>query len=353
MTTIKRNEGYRLPAEWEPQSGIQLTWPHAGTDWKPYLKEITDTFVELVREFARREQVLIVTPDVESTRSKITEQLGNDVLLNITFFECETNDTWARDHGAITMVSEHIEGNKIEKYRLLDFRFNGWGEKFDWEKDNAITPQLSTGGVLSGTLESHDDFVLEGGAIESDGHGTVMTTSTCLLAPHRNQPLDREDIELRLREWFNAERIVWLDHGQLIGDDTDGHIDTLVRMAPDNTLLYVGCDDESDPQFAELYAMEEELRALRTLQGNPYRLLRLPMPRAIYYDDDRLPATYANFVILNEAVIVPTYGQPDLDEEAMDLVGQAFPDREIVGIDAKVVVRQHGSLHCLTMQQPK
>ena len=194
--------------------------------------------------------------------------------------------------------------------------------------------------------------MLEGGSIESDGRGTVFTTSQCLLAPHRNQPLTREDIELKLKEYLRAERIVWLDHGNLTGDDTDGHIDTIVRIAPDNTLLYVACDDSGDEQYDDFRALENQLRDLRTIDGEPYRLLRLPMPDAIFDDGDRLPATYANFVITNGAVICPTYNQPAKDAQAMKIIGEAFPGREVIGIDACTVIRQHGSLHCLTMQYP-
>ncbi len=206
------------------------------------------------------------------------------------------------------------------------------------------------GGTLHGNYIDHNDFVLEGGSIESDGKGTVFTTSCCLLAPHRNQPLTREDIEQRLKQWLCADRVVWIDHGQLKGDDTDGHIDTLVRTAPDDTLVYVGCDDEGDEQYAELRAMEEQLRTLRTANGDAYRLVRLPMPDAMYFDCERLPATYANFIIINGAVIYPTYGQPQKDEEARRAILSAFPDRHLIGIDSSVIVRQHGSLHCCSMQ---
>ena len=182
-------------------------------------------------------------------------------------------------------------------------------------------------------MEEHLDFVLEGGSIESDGKGTVFTTSQCLLAPNRNQPLSKEGIEDYLKRVLCAERIVWLDHGNLIGDDTDGHIDTIVRIAPDDTILYVKCDDYKDEQFQDFEALESQLQCLRTKEGKPYRLLPLPMPKAMYDDGDRLPATYANFLIINGAVLVPTYNQPELDKKAMEIIQQAFPDREIVGID--------------------
>lgn len=301
-------------AEWEPQSAVQLTWPHKDTDWAPILPEITAVYEEMKREIESRETVIVVD-------------------------DIPHNDTWARDHGFIT-VEEN--GQLI----LLDFKFNGWGEKFAAELDNDINRQLYEQQLVKGIYESHLDFVLEGGSIESDGKGTIFTTTCCLMAPHRNQPLTQQEIEQQLKEWLGTERIVWINHGSLIGDDTDGHIDTLVRIAPNDTLLYIGADDE----HPDLLLMEQELQQLRTIDGHPYRLLRLPMPRPIYDDGERLPATYANYLVINGAVLVPTYNQPDLDQEAISTIGKAFPDREIIGIDCRAVIRQHGSLHCCTMQ---
>ena len=301
-------------AEWEPQSAVQLTWPHKDTDWAPILPEITAVYEEMKREIESRETVIVVD-------------------------DIPHNDTWARDHGFIT-VEEN--GQLI----LLDFKFNGWGEKYAAELDNDINRQLYEQQLVKGIYESHLDFVLEGGSIESDGKGTIFTTTCCLMAPHRNQPLTQQEIEQQLKEWLGAERIVWINHGSLIGDDTDGHIDTLVRIAPNDTLLYIGADDE----HPDLLLMEQELQQLRTIDGHPYRLLRLPMPRPIYDDGERLPATYANYRVINGAVLVPTYNQPDLDQEAISTIGKAFPDREIIGIDCRAVIRQHGSLHCCTMQ---
>ena len=312
----------RMPAEWEPQRCVQLTWPHAATDWAPMLDEITAVYDEMKREIEKREPVLVVGDDIPH------------------------NDTWARDHGFITVEETSALRHQPSDILLLDFRFNGWGEKFPAELDNQINRRLYDRGLLQGTYEPHLDFVLEGGSIESDGRGTIFTTECCLMAPHRNQPLSKQQIEARLKGWLGAERVVWLQHGSLLGDDTDGHIDTLVRICPDDTLLYIG----SDADYPDLIEMESELQALRTIGGKPYRLLRLPLPRPIYDEGERLPATYANYLVVNGAVLVPTYAQPDLDREAMDIIQQAYPDREIVGIDCRPVIRQHGSLHCCTMQ---
>ena len=307
-------------SEWENQSMVQLTWPHEGTDWAPILDEITAVYKEMAREIRKREPLLIVD-------------------------SIPHNDTWARDHGFIT-IEETSFDHKSKALVLLDFCFNGWGDKFEATLDNQINKHLFEQGLVKGVYEDHLDFVLEGGSIESDGKGTIFTTECCLMAPHRNQPLTKQEIENRLKEWLGAERIVWLQHGSLLGDDTDGHIDTLVRICPYDTLLYTG----GDKDHPDLALMEEELKSLRTLEGKPYRLLKLPLPRPIFDDGDRLPATYANYLVINGSVLVPTYNQPDLDEEAMRIIGQAFPDRQIVGIDCRAVIKQHGSLHCCTMQ---
>ena len=325
----------RMPAEWEPQSMVQLTWPHKDTDWAPILPEITAVYNEMAREIRKREKLLIVAP------AEVQPPTLNSYLITLN-----TNDTWARDHGFITVEELTANSQKPKTKILLDFCFNGWGEKFEATLDNEINRHLYDQGLIKGIYESHLDFVLEGGSIESDGKGTIFTTSCCLMAPHRNQPLTQSEIEQRLKQSLGAERVVWINHGSLIGDDTDGHIDTLVRICPNDTLLYIGSDEE----HPDLLLMEEELKTFRTLEGKPYRLLKLPLPRPIYDGDDRLPATYANYLVINDAVLVPTYNQPDLDQEAMRIIQQAFPDREIVGIDCRAVIKQHGSLHCCTMQ---
>lgn len=291
------------------------------------LDEITATYEQMAHEISRREELLIIGKNG---------------------FDFPSDDTWARDHGFISLVDDH--GHR----RLLDFCFNGWGKKFPAEKDNALNRHISKQEIIKGEYVNCLDFVLEGGSIESDGKGTVFTTSCCLLAPNRNQPLTKQEIEDRLLQELHARRILWIDYGHLEGDDTDGHIDTLVRICPNDTLLYVGCDDPDDSQYEDLQRMEKQLQTFRTLDGSPYRLIRLPMPHPIYdTDGSRLPATYANFLVINGAVLCPTYNQPDLDNEALRLIGKAFPNRLAIPIDCRSIIKQHGSLHCCTMQFPK
>ena len=341
---------YILPAEWYTQSCVQLTWPHEDTDWRDYLDDITETFVQIAKAVAHYEPLVIAAKYPERVREVLAESLNDDEMARVSIYECDNNDTWARDHAFITLVPTT---DASAPCRLLDFRFNGWGEKFAADKDNRINRTLYDKGVFSGERVDYDDFVLEGGSIESDGRGTVLTTSVCLMAPHRNQPMTQAEVETVLKERLCARKIVWFDYGQLIGDDTDGHIDTIVRVCPDNTLLYVGCDDENDPQYADLKALENQLQQATDADGRPYRLLKLPMPDALYDDGDRLPATYANFLIINGAVIVPTYNQEENDARALELVAEAFPGYDIIGIDSQTIVRQHGSIHCLTMQSPE
>lgn len=335
-----------LPAEWHPQSAVQLTWPHAATDWADYLEEAERCYLRMAYEIALRQPLLIVSTDSVALQALLEEQLPAHVLANITLHQCPTNDTWARDHGFITVMGP-------EGVELHDYRFNGWGGKFDAQHDNAINASLFAQGRLKGEYIDHLDFELEGGGIESDGRGTLLVTSECLLNPNRNPQYTKADIEARLKAWLGMERILWLDHGYLAGDDTDSHIDTLARLCPNDTIVYVRCTDPEDEHYEALRAMEEQLRTFRTPTGQPYRLLPLPMARPAYYEGERLPATYANFLIINGAVLYPTYGTPTQDEAAAKVLATAFPHYDIVGIDCQVLIRQHGSLHCATMQFPR
>ncbi len=333
----------RLPAEWEPQDGIILAWPHAESDWQPYLEQVEPVFCELAREISRFERLIIVVPPGMEITGKLRQ--ADTTMENIVLCPTGTNDTWARDFGPITVLRNGTP-------QLLDFGFNGWGLKFAADLDNRITRQLAEAGVFRAPLRTIG-MILEGGSIESDGQGTILTTAECLLNPNRNPHLSREGLEPALAELLGADRILWLENGYLAGDDTDSHIDTLARLCPDDTILYVSCDDPADEHYQALAAMAEELRHLRTRKGDPYRLIPLPWPAAAYDDDgSRLPATYANFLVINGAVLVPTYAGPR-DAEALAAVRETFPEREVIGVDCRALILQHGSLHCVTMQLPK
>lgn len=335
-----------LPAEWAPQSGVQLTWPHSGTDWAPILPQVTECYIKMAMEIALREPLIIVAQNPDETDSILKEKLPAEALRRIRIFQMPTDDTWARDHGFITLVSP-------QGPLLLDFQFNGWGKKFQAEKDNRICREMMEQNAVRGIYIDHLDFVLEGGSIESDGRGTILTTSQCLMAPNRNQPLSLADIENRLKEYLHAKHILWLNHGYLEGDDTDSHIDTLARLCPNDTIAYVQCTQTDDPHYEELKLMEEELETLRTEEGNPYRLIPLPMAAPAHDEDGlRLPATYANFLVINGAVLMPVYNHPELDELAHKQLQKAFPRHQIVDIDCRPLIIQHGSLHCCTMQFP-
>lgn len=335
-----------LPAEWAPQSAVQLTWPHKETDWAPILPQVTECYVRIALEIALREQLIIVTPHPDEVDALLRERLPEKARRNIALYQMPTDDTWARDHGFITLIGP-------QGPLLLDFQFNGWGKKFRADQDNMICRRMVQQHALHGTYIDHLDFVLEGGSIESDGRGTLLTTSHCLTAPNRNQPLSLSEIEERLKAYLHARRVLWLHHGFLEGDDTDSHVDTLARFCPNDTIAYVRCADHADPHFEELRLMEEELQRLRTEDGKPYHLVPLPMAEPAYDEEGmRLPATYANFLIINGAVLMPTYHHDELDRLARQQLQQAFPRHEIIGIDSRALIIQHGSLHCCTMQFP-
>ncbi|MBO8437607.1 MAG: agmatine deiminase family protein [Bacteroidetes bacterium] len=336
---------YILPPEWAEQSGIQLTWPHKDTDWNYMLDEVTECYVRIAVEISRREKLLIVTPHPEDVERLLE---GKACKERIRYVEAPTDDTWARDHGGITVYD-----GDTRKYVILDFGFNGWGNKFRHSLDNAVTRRCFSEGVLDAGYEDNNDFILEGGSIECDGDSTLMTTTECLMSQERNPALSRGEIEARLKKKFGVSNIIWLEHGRLEGDDTDGHIDTLARFAPDNTILYVRCSDAADTHYEELAEMEKEILKARNIHGEPYRTIPLPMADAVFADGERLPATYANFLIMNGAVLYPTYSQSENDRDAAVALSKAFPGYEIVGIDCLPLIKQHGSLHCITMQYPK
>ena len=331
-----------FPAEWHPQSAVQLTWPHPDTDWQADLAVVTECFQQIAYEIASRQPLLVVGHNVDEIKS----QLAHCPTDNLSLYEIPTNDTWARDHSGITV----LENGKLV---LLDFQFNGWGLKFPANLDNQITQQLYKQGAFPhATYRSMKHFVLEGGSIESDGEGTLFTTVNCLLSANRNNTLTKEEVEVFLKNHLGLQRILWLHYGYLAGDDTDSHIDTLARFCDAQTIAYVQCTDPADEHHEALSGMEKELQAFTTLKGEPYRLIPLPMAEAVWDEEGhRLPATYANFLIINEAVLLPFYGTKQ-DAVAQKQLQSAFPERAIVGISCEALIRQHGSLHCVTMQYP-
>jgi agmatine deiminase len=335
----------RLPAEWEEQDGVLLAWPHESTDWHPNLAEVEPVFIEIVRRVAEYERVLLVAPDAGSLEEKL--RAAGVPIGRVAVYSIPGNDTWARDFGPITVLREG-------KPLLLDFGFNGWGLKFAAHFDNQITGRLHEAGAFGAVPRKTVGLILEGGSIESDGEGTLLTTTECLLSPNRNPHLSRAELEDALRELLGASHFLWLENSYLAGDDTDSHVDTLARLAPGETILYVACDDQSDEHYPILSRMAAELRGFRTADGRPYRLIPLPWPKPCFDGEgQRLPATYANFLVVNGAVLVPTYRDDEKDTKALREIGGAFPDRAIIGIDCLPLIEQHGSLHCVTMQLPK
>ncbi len=336
-----------LPAEWYPQSGVMLTWPRPGGDWAPWLDQVDPVFVAIAREVTQCEALLVSAYD-EAHRAHILGLLqaeGVD-LARVDLRIMPSDDSWARDHGPITVLDHGSP-------RLLDFGFNGWGNKFSAELDNTLSRRLQSAGAFGACPLQTLDLILEGGSIESDGQGTLLTTQECLLSPERNPQFELVEIEAQLRQLFGVERVLWLTEGALEGDDTDGHIDTLARFCDPHTIAHVVCDDPSDPHHAPLQAMRAQLRAMRDYQGNPYRLIELPLPAPIHSaEGQRLPATYANFLIINGAVLLPTYRDP-LDALAVERLQAVFPAHRVVAIDCRPLVEQYGSLHCVTMQLPQ
>lgn len=337
---------YILAAEWEHQSEVLLALPHPGTDWSYMLPQVHECYAQLLRALLQSDaKPCLLTHAAQYAR----QVLPGDCLEGTVIVEAEYNDTWIRDYGPLTL--RNAEG----KIRLADFGFNGWGLKFAADKDNLVTNKLfgpdSSGFPLNG-YRNYLGYVLEGGSIETDGRGTILTTSRCLCSPNRNGGLSKAEIERVFSKLLGISHFLWLDHGGLTGDDTDSHIDTLARICPDETILYVGCSDPKDEHYEPLHAMKEQLMSLRTPQDNQYNLIELPLPRAIFDEDDghRLPATYANYLVTNKAILMPVYRQPDMDELACKIVRVAYPDHEVIPVDCTALIRQHGSLHCATMQ---
>lgn len=335
-----------LLPEFAPQSGVILTWPHRFSDWQPRLALIEPVYLDLARAISAQEPLLVLARD-NGHRSHIRQLLaaaGIDTT-RIHLACIPTNDTWVRDYGPLSVLRDgHLH--------LLDYTFNAWGGKYAANLDDAVTAGLHAGGWFGNLPCRRLPLVLEGGSIEVDGAGTLLTTSRCLLAPTRNPTLGRAGLERHFREELGVERVLWLEHGELAGDDTDAHVDMLARFCDTGTIAYSQCTDPSDRHFAPLSAMQRQLRDFRTRAGDPYRLVPLPIPAPVYDDEgQRLPASYANFLILNGAVLLPVYDDP-ADAVAQQTLAGCFPDRSIVPVRCVNLIEQYGSLHCATMQLP-
>ncbi|MDE6340830.1 MAG: agmatine deiminase family protein [Muribaculaceae bacterium] len=334
----------RFIPEWEPVEYVMLALPTESTDWNYILQEAIDQYQRLVKALTDANvAVALLCPDAAAC-AEIMKECNADL---IRYIEMDYNDTWIRDYGLITVM-------KDDRLRALDFGFNAWGLKFAADKDNLVNLNLNTRGLLQPlTYRNERDFVLEGGSVDTDGSGTVLTTSRCLQSPNRNGGLTKSELNEVLARRLGTDHVLWLDHGALEGDDTDSHIDTLARMAPGDTIVFTGTRNFDDPQFESLLAMRAQLSMMRTAEGNPYNLVELPLPDAVLDEDgSRLPATYANYLVANGTIFMPTYAQPDNDTLAMRSIRIAFPDHNVVGIDCRTLLRQHGSLHCATMQVP-
>lgn len=336
----------RLPAEWEPQDAVLLAWPHAGTDWAARLDSVEGTCAALIAAISQCEPALVCVPDPEigAHAAALLRDADAD-MSRIRFVEIAYNDTWLRDSGPLTLLADN------DRFVLTDFRFTGWGGKFEAAQDDALIAGLIERGIFQCTAQHQRvDWALEGGAIESDGRGTLLTTWRCLHQRHPDQ--SREAIDAILCKELAAQRVLWLDHGYLQGDDTDAHVDTLARFAPDDAIVFQACSDPDDAHYAELAAMRRELEALRTMDGKPYRLFDLPWPKPILDEGRRLAASYANYLIVNGAVLVPAYGDV-VDDAAAVTIRLAHPGREVVQVPCRPLIWQNGSLHCMTMQLPQ
>lgn len=318
----------RIPAEWEEQEALIVVFPSYESDWAHSIHEIQQTYLEFIHKIAIYQTCIVLCEDKKALSNLLP------TLQNIILVEMKTNDTWIRDFGGINVY-------KGKKRLTYDFIFNAWGNKFDASIDNTITQKLFDEGYLSGKLESFD-FVLEGGSIDSNGKGVMLSTAYCLYEQNRNAHLGKKKIKKTLMKLFGLKKLIILKHGALLGDDTDSHIDTLARFVDKKTIAYVKCYDKKDIHFTELKKMEKELKKLN------FDLLPLPLPSPKYFQDHRIPATYMNFVLINNAVLVPTYSDP-LDAQVLEIFAQQFPKRDIVGIESSILIREHGSLHCASM----
>jgi agmatine deiminase len=336
--------GFRMPAEWERQEAVWLSWPHRRATWPGSFRPIPGKFAEVAAHISLREKVRINIGAGHLRRAhSLIARAGAD-MGNVEFFGHPTNDAWCRDHGPI-----FVRNDRTGEVALTDWGFNAWGEKYaPFDLDNGIPRRIARALSLR---RFEQGMVLEGGSIEVNGRGLLLTTESCLLNRNRNPGLSRREIERNLRDWLGVRTILWLGGG-ILGDDTDGHVDDLTRFFSESGLVTSVERDRRDPNHGVLAENLERLRALRAPSGGRFRIVELPLPAPRQYRGHRLPATYANFLVINGAVLVPSFRQPRRDREAAEILASCFPGREVVPIDCLELVVGLGTLHCISQQQP-
>lgn len=337
--------GFRMPAEWEPHQATWLSWPHNEETWPDELPRVEATMAQAVAALAPHETVHINVNDAGHERHVRAVLDDAGVRGDVHLHRIPTNDAWVRDHGAIFVVRDGDAGREVA---ATDWGFNSWGGKYPpFDLDNAVPAQMAD---LLGVRRFVADIILEGGSIEVNGHGQLLTTEQCLLNPNRNPHLDRAAIEQRLRDFLGVRDVLWLGEG-IIGDDTDGHIDDITRFVDPNTVVTAVDRDRESPNYAPLQENLERLRTMRGADGQPLRIIELAMPAPVRLKGEYMPASYANFYIANQTVLLPVYGDPN-DEEAVAVLRRCFPDRTVVPIRCNDVIWGLGAFHCLTQQVP-
>ncbi|QDU30759.1 Agmatine deiminase [Anatilimnocola aggregata] len=333
--------GYRWPAEWERQASVWLSWPRNPATWPDKFEPVPAEFAQFVRTIARYEPVNILAGGSEILAQ--AKSLVGD-LPNVTIHDIATNDAWCRDHGPI-----FLSGPKGTQPALVDWEYNAWGGKYPpFDKDNLV-PKII--GKLQGRKVFTPGIILEGGAIEGNGEGLLITTESCLLNPNRNPHLSREQVERYLADYLAIKKVLWLTGGEMAGDDTDGHIDQIARFINPRTIVVCVCDDPTDDNYGPTQQNLVELQNLTDLEGRPFEVVRLPLPKPLFVDDQRLPAGYGNFLIVNDAVIVPQFGDP-ADATAIGILQDLMPKHQVVGSPSLDLVWGLGSFHCLSQQEP-
>jgi agmatine deiminase len=342
-----KNSRFRMPAEWEPHKGTWLAWPHNVDHWPGNFEPIPHVYAEIIRALVLSEKVFVCVNDSEMeayAKGTLKEARIEETLLeNVSFFMIPTDASWSRDHGPIFV--RDISGSLL----ITDWTFNAWGGKYEpWIQDDVVPQKIA---ALLHLQVVEPGIVLEGGSIDVNGKGTLLTTEQCLLNQNRNPNLDRAQIEAYLNRYLGAENILWLKEG-IVGDDTDGHIDDIARFVNDSTVVCALESDLSDENYEILNRNYEDLKGMRTEKGEPLRVVTIPMPDPVFYEENRLPASYANFYIANKVVLVPTF-RSKKDSEAISILSDLFPDRKVIGIDCVDLVWGLGTIHCSTQQQPK